>query len=275
MEDGQGRLLHTYTWAPVGEVVGLVFLCHGYGELTTPYYTALAEEAAARGLLAFAHDHVGHGRSGGERVQAAAMEEYTAPVLAHCRAVAAAHPALPLYIMGHSMGGTIALLAVLTKEVTFAGMVLVGPLIQLDPKVAGRAMKLMARVASRVAPGLQLVRVDTRLVTRDLAWRDTIDSNPLHYHGGAKARQGHVLMKALERLAKQFGAVTLPYLILHGSEDRVCRPEGSRALHAASSSKDSALEVVEGAAHSLYLEPEPVGSRARGATLDWILARII
>ena len=40
-----------------------------YGELLVPYYNELAEAARSSGLLTFGHDHVGHGRSEGERVQ--------------------------------------------------------------------------------------------------------------------------------------------------------------------------------------------------------------
>ena len=75
-----------------------------YGEVITPYYTKLAEEAASKGLLCFAHDHVAmagtisiiflaismhHHRSEGEAVQASSMDEYVDPVIAHCKEMAA------------------------------------------------------------------------------------------------------------------------------------------------------------------------------------------
>jgi len=216
-----------------------------YGELMTPYYNKLAEEAAARGLLCFAHDHVGHGRSEGETVQASSMDEYVDPVIAHCKEMVAKHPSLPLYILGHSMGGLITLLTVLREQddVKFAGMVLMGPLIELDPNMAGCFMKFLASVMSKVAPGFSLKGVDTKLVTSDKEWQSTIDSDALHYHGGAKALQGHVIIQCLDSLPKQFSKVTLPYLILHGGEDKICTPSGSEALHAAASSQDKTLKV--------------------------------
>ena len=153
-----------------------VLKCFRYGELLVPYYNQLAEAARASGLLAFGHDHVGHGKSEGERVQVSLCliktlmcqhfssvqisdyEDYTEPLLTHCREMKEKHPSLPLFLVGHSLGGLISLLSVLEAQVLviyhrnnkpggrqhdfhfqdlFAGLVLVGPLIHLDPKMAG------------------------------------------------------------------------------------------------------------------------------------------
>ena len=100
-----------------------------------PYYNQLAAAAGASGLLAFGHDHVGHGRSEGERVQVSSCvnknsmcqhfssvqisdyEDYTEPMLTHCREMKQKHPNLPLFVVGHSLGGLISLLAVLEAQV--------------------------------------------------------------------------------------------------------------------------------------------------------------
>ena len=115
--DVLGRALATYTWRPEGEVRALVFLCHGYAERLHPYYEELAQEGNRRGFLCFGHDHVGHGVSEGERVQMSDMAEYVDPVITHCTGMAAKYPGLPLFMVGHSMGGLIALLTVLKTQV--------------------------------------------------------------------------------------------------------------------------------------------------------------
>ena len=61
--DGQGRHLKTYSWAPSGEVRGVVIVCHGYGEHLSPYYNALVEQgnvADADGSTAVHHRKVGN-----------------------------------------------------------------------------------------------------------------------------------------------------------------------------------------------------------------------
>ena len=98
-------------------MTALLFLCHGYGERLTPYYEQLALEGTKRGFLCFGHDHIGHGRSEGERVQLNDMSEYVDPVVTHCKDKKEKYPGLPLYIVGHSMGGLITLLTVLKTQV--------------------------------------------------------------------------------------------------------------------------------------------------------------
>ena len=115
--DGAGRAIATYTWRPEGEVSALVFLCHGYAERLAPYYETLAVEGNKRGFLCFGHDHVGHGVSEGERVQISDMAEYVDPVITHCTTMSNKYPGVPLFMVGHSMGGLITLLTVHKTQV--------------------------------------------------------------------------------------------------------------------------------------------------------------
>jgi len=273
-EKREGRKVHTYTWLPAGKPRALLFLCHGYGELLVPYYNQLAESARGSGILAFGHDHVGHGRSEGERVQISDYEDYTEPLLTHCREMKEKHPNLPLFLVGHSLGGLISLLSVLEAQDLFAGLVLMGPLIHLDPKLAGSFMKCLASMLSKVWPSFSLTGIDVKMVTSDPEWQKKKTEDPLHYHGGAKARQGHLTIEALDSLPTQFSQLTLPYLILHGAGDQICSPSGSEALHKEASSADKTLKLVEGALHNLYAEKEPIRSEAIKDTVDWVVARI-
>ena len=114
----------------------------------------------------FGHDHVGHGDSEGERVQVSSFSEYTDPVISQCRAKREQYPSVPLFIIGHSMGGLITLMAVLkAQESLFAGMVLMGPLIQIAPESASSFQKMMAKVASKVWPSLKVGSLDANNVT--------------------------------------------------------------------------------------------------------------
>ncbi len=56
-------------WIPKGELKAAVFVCHGYGEYFGINYNTLSDILTRQGILVFGHDHVGHGRSSGQRVQ--------------------------------------------------------------------------------------------------------------------------------------------------------------------------------------------------------------
>ena len=88
-----------------------------------------------RGCLAFGHDHVGHGTSEGKRVSIENVDHYVDDVIHHCMDMQDKHPNLPSFIVGHSMGGMIAVRSVLKHPGFFKGMVLIGPLIVPGPQV--------------------------------------------------------------------------------------------------------------------------------------------
>jgi len=273
--DGLGRKVTTFQWSPEGDVKALVFLCHGYAERLIPYYEQLALEGTRRGFLCFGHDHVGHGQSEGERVQIGAMSDYVDPVVSHCTAKTEKYPGVPLFIVGHSMGGLISLLTVLETQESamFQGMVLMGPLIALDPAMASPVKVLLAKLGSKVWPGFSMGGIDPKLVTSDQAWIDARTADPLIYHGGYKALHSHVLLMALKGLENKFVEVTTPYLLLHGVEDKICSPEGSKLFHKMATSEDKTLTMVESALHNLFLEKEEIRNKAIPTTMDWIKHR--
>ena len=82
------------------------------------------------------HDHVGHGRSSGTRVHVESMDEYVDPVIAHLASVRQQHPALKVFLYGHSMGGLISLFTIFKKQDWFSGFVACGPLVMVDPELA-------------------------------------------------------------------------------------------------------------------------------------------
>merc|ERR1711953_340243 len=102
------KFFATY-WRP-REVKALIFFCHGYAEYLSASYDEVAEILVKEGFLIFGHDHVGHGRSSGQRVQVSSIQDYVQPVLAHVKKVQRDYNAdLPLFILGHSMGGLISI----------------------------------------------------------------------------------------------------------------------------------------------------------------------
>jgi acylglycerol lipase len=57
--------------------------------------------------------------------------------------------------------------------------------------------------------------------------------------------------RAGERFEREFGKITLPVLILHGTEDKATRPEGSEQFFNEASSTDKTLKLYEGYYHDL------------------------
>ncbi|AGJ92280.1 monoglyceride lipase [Vaccinia virus] len=54
-------------WKPRKYPKALVFISHGAGK-HSGRYDELAENISSLGILVFSHDHIGHGRSNGEKM---------------------------------------------------------------------------------------------------------------------------------------------------------------------------------------------------------------
>ena len=105
---GHGGALHVRLWTPNSTPRALIFILHGYAE-HGGRYSHVAEALVAQGLAVLAPDHVGHGLSEGER----ALIKDFGLVVDDLGATASAtskklNVAVPLLLVGHSMGGLLA-----------------------------------------------------------------------------------------------------------------------------------------------------------------------
>merc|ERR1711860_314543 len=105
MKNADGQELFCRIWKnPNTEPRALVFLCHGYGEhCGTVYDSFISQQLIKDDYLVFAHDHVGHGKSEGDRVHIDHFSVYCRDVWQHITEMKEKHPGLPVFIYGHSM----------------------------------------------------------------------------------------------------------------------------------------------------------------------------
>ena len=103
--DGIGGVRIVYdVWTPEASPRGIVVLCHGYAEHARRY-DHVAQRFGEAGLITYALDLRGHGRSGGKRVYLRDISEYTGDFHTLVGIATAEHPDLPRIVLGHSMGG--------------------------------------------------------------------------------------------------------------------------------------------------------------------------
>jgi alpha-beta hydrolase superfamily lysophospholipase len=121
-----GAALHLYVKQASGAARGVVHVCHGFAEHAARY-ARFAEALSQAGFHVYAHDHRGHGltRAPDAPQGRLAAKDGWRLVLADVDAVhariAEEHPGLPLILLGHSMGGLIALNSVLSRSDHLAG----------------------------------------------------------------------------------------------------------------------------------------------------------
>jgi len=254
--DGVGGVRIVYdVWTPadIGTTPrAVVILSHGFGEHARRY-DHVAARFARDGLVTYALDHRGHGRSGGKRVVVKDISEYTADFDTLVGIASKEHPGLTRIVLGHSMGGGIVFAYGVERPDDYDLMVLSGPAVAAQTAVSP-VLAWVAKMVGAIAPGLPLQQLDATAVSRDPAVVNAYNTDPLVHHG------------------KVPGGVARALLVVHGSEDRLIPVDGSRQLVDAVGTSDVELKVYPGLYHEVFNEPER--DQVLDDVVSWINARL-
>jgi acylglycerol lipase len=238
---------------PPGEPRGVLLICHGLGEHSGRYRNVV-EALRPDGWAVYGLDHRGHGHSGGRRAHLDGYADWLADFDAFRRHVAALHPGLPVFLLGHSMGGQIALAYALDHPDDLRGLVLSAPALASGqvPAAAIPALRLLSRVGGRLRP----VGIDVTKISKD---PDVVAA----YRGDTLVHQGKPTLGLMSALLDGFALVDrapelkMPVLLQHGALDVLTDPAGTRALDTAlSGNPDKTVHWYDGLWHEIYNEPE-------------------
>ncbi len=235
----------------------IALLVHGYGE-HVGRYEHVATRLTAGGAAVWGVDHVGHGRSGGERVLVTDVDRVVDDVHLLQQAARAAHPGLPVVLVGHSMGGLIGARYAQRHGAGLAAVALSGP-------VLGEWAAVTALLGADEIPD---VPIEPATLSRDAAVGEAYVADDLVWHGPFKRPTLEALVTAMQRVTDD-GAITgTPLLWLHGEDDQLVPIEPSRTgwqgLSAANA--DAEQHTYPGARHEIFNETN------RDEVLDDLLA---
>lgn len=274
-----GVELALYRWPCAVPVRATVALLHGLAE-HAGRYAALADRLTAAGIELVAIDLRGHGRSPGERTWVASFDAYLDDAQALLEA--ASRSDAPLFLMGHSMGGTIATCFAIERLPAFAGLTRpdrtrpVSGLILSSPALAPgkdvpRWMLAASRVVSRLWPRYKAMKIDPALLSRDPLVVEANRTDALVHHAAVPARTGAEILAAMARIEQGRGALRMPVLVYHGTADKLTEPNGSRQFAAHVGSTDRTLTLYDGAFHETMNDLDR--DRVIDALTQWILTR--
>ncbi|BBZ31005.1 monoacylglycerol lipase [Mycolicibacterium madagascariense] len=253
--DGVGGVRIVYdVWTPDVAPTGVVILCHGYAEHAGRYHH-VAQRFGAAGLLTYALDLRGHGRSGGKRVYLQNISQYTDDFHHLVGIATAAHPGLGRVVLGHSMGGGVVFTYGVEHPDDYAAMVLSGPAVYAQEGVSP-VMIAVANVLGGILPGLPVENLPTDAVSRDPEVVAAYRADPLVHQGKLPAGIAKALIGVGSTMPQRAAAITAPLLVVHGGQDKLIPVDGSRRLVECVGSADANLKVYPDLYHEVFNEPE-------------------
>lgn len=257
-------------WMPPAPPRAVIAVVHGINE-HSGRYGFIAERASQRGLGMVTLDLRGHGLSPGPRAWVERFDDYLLDVdtlLAKARELAAGRP---VFLMGHSMGGAIALRWVAQRGPQVAGLILSSAALRVGGDVP-RLLVLLAPLLSRLLPQVRGTRLSPEVLSRIPEAVAAYESDPLVTRKGAPARTGAELLRAMELNRAAAPSLHLPVYLFHGDADRLTDPVGSREINDLWGGADHSLRLWPGSRHETLndLDREAVAAEL----LDWVLARV-
>lgn len=255
-----------------GDTKAVLGLLHGYAD-HAERYDHVVEELVARGVGVVALDLRGHGRSEGTRGYCERFDEFLSDALELGKLVdarAKQADAAAKFLFGHSFGGLVATLSMLTSPREYKGLLLSGPFFGLGLEVP--ALKVLAgKVASRLVPKLALpIGLTGNDVTHDPERARAYETDPLVFKS-ARARWFTETQAAQADAFARAGTLSVPLLEMFGEADHVASPEAGKRFFDAAGHSDKTWAPKPGLFHEILNEPSYKESCAEMA--DWMLAR--
>ena len=249
-ESSGGLKIYLRSWRPEGTPRAILVICHGVNS-HGGQYTWPAEQFAATGLVVYALDLRGRGKSEGERFFVETVDDYVSDLSGAIEIAKSRDPGLPLFLLGHSAGGVVSGIYTLDNASKLAGFICESFAFQVPaPGFALAAIKAL----SHIAPRLPVLTLKNEDFSRDPAVVAALNADPLIAHEVQPAITVASLVRADERLKVSFPTVELPVLILHGTADKATVCEGSQFFYDTAGSKDKTLKLYEGHFHDLLAD---------------------
>lgn len=248
---------------------GRLVIAHGLGEHSGRYGNVL-RKILPGGISVWAMDLRGHGKSEGRKGRISSFDDYITDLRS---GVALARRDIPgdmkCFLLGHSMGGLIALIFALRFPEMINGLIISSPSLGIAGKVPF-LKRALGKVMSSVLPGMALANgLDISKLSHDEAVVRGYADDPL-VHDRVSTRWFTEFLKAMEEVNRLASRLAVPILLQLAGDDYLTDVEMSKAFFDRLNVTDRTLQVYEGMYHEIYNETEELRSRPLDDLYDWL-----
>ncbi len=246
----------------------ILVVIHGVGEHSGRYGNIL-DELKNKKISLYSFDLRGHGRSGGKKGHIDRFTDYTDDIGIFIKLVRGEQEKLPILMLGHSMGGLIALKYALDHQEDIKGLILSSPYLKTAMEVPGWKV-FMGRLLSGIVPGLSMpTGLDPREISSDRETVDNYAEDPL-VHSLVSARWFTETTAAREECITRGSELKIPLLLFHGKEDGIVDYRGTEEFFKNCNPKNSTLRLFEGLRHETMNEVEPERKKVLKMVSAWL-----
>lgn len=252
---------------PIENPKAVLVVCHGLGEYGGRYGN-LVNRVSPAGYAVFAHDHRGHGRSGGRRGHVDRFDRFLDDAYMVVQLARETYPDSKVFMLGHSMGGLISLAYALRHQDTLDGVIASGAALRLAVKVPVIKEFVGKHVAS-IWPTLSMGNeLDPHHLTHDEEVVQAYIDDPL-VHDRVTPRFFVEFTQAMQFTLNGAGALSsIPLLMFHGEADPIVAAEGTSEFFANAGSQDKKIEIFAGMYHEVLNEVDK--DKALDLVQNWL-----
>lgn len=247
----------------------VVVLVHGFAE-HLGRYDFFTEKLLESDITVYRFDNRGHGKSGGKTGHLNDFKDYVSDTDLIVEKAIEENPNLPIFMIGHSMGGFIAFLYGLKYGDKLRGQVLSGAATDYNPEIQG-LKGILIKVANKIYPDLMIKNDLSEMISRDREVVRSYQSDSLVFDKATAGFYYQFLIEGTNYLVVNRHSYTCPCLILHGEKDKIISKDVSEKLFDSIATDDKALRIYEGLYHEILNEPEK--ELVFADILKWIEAR--
>lgn len=239
----------------------IALISHGHCEHMGRYGHVVAP-LVAEGFAVYGIDHRGHGRSSGTRALITDFDRVADDLHVLAIHTGRTFPGLPTALIGHSMGGLIALRYALRYQQELAGLVTSGPALIIDEGVPD-AVSAIGKVLGKVAPTAPTPRPphDSRVhedtgLSEESFVSEQFKIDHRNWHGPTRLGTASAMLESAANTRERFGELRLPLLAMHGGADTITSPRGTELLYEGVASEDKTIILWEGRGHEIFNSPD-------------------
>ena len=270
-DDGTKIFYRIYRPLSRKKISRILVVHHGFGEHSGRYGNLL-RSMENTGTAIYLLDARGHGRSGGKRGHVKRFFDFLDDLDTLIR-IAIRNEKIPkVYLLGHSMGGLIALAYAETgtNQGNLYGLIASSPALRVHLNLAMKVKKFVATTLAEFLPETTLpAGLDVSHLSHDTLVGEAYVKDPL-VHGDVSFRLGSILLNAGDPVIESADNIRVPTYVFHGREDQIANFAGSVDYYNNLVMPDKKLNIYDNMRHETMNEYPKDRDRVLSDLSSWL-----